>query len=461
MNAQEILASDLDFSKKIELFLIDDKDPDKIKTWIEQYQGDHEILLKPDKTIGEEDDKKTVKTAKLIANFQRKIVNTAAGLLLGNPPTLALNEDEDDPRFDELVDVWDNNNLDSNNKRIMRTNSVETKVAEVWFGVKKEDDPEVKIKMKIFATSNGNELFPHFDKEGDMDAFTRKYKKTIMHNDKPKEVESVTIWLPEKEINANNIAGTWIFENEEKNIYGKIPVIYYQQEIPDWFDVQSLINRIEVLISGHADTNDYFSSPLIKLKGKVDVMPDKNDRGKMLLIGGDKKSDGTIVWGDAEYLTWDKSPDSLKLELENLRMLIYSLTQTPDISFNNIKGIHGTISGVALKLMFLDSTLKRSDKLEIYGEGFDRRNNLLKTMLSVTAGKGNTGYDDLDVSVQFHSILPENETEIVNNLSTAVGGEPTMTQKTAVQNNPYVENPEDEFDELERTQGDSLNFNEE
>jgi len=41
--------------------------------------------------------------------------------------------------------------------------------------------------------------------------------------------------------------------------------------------------------------------------------------------------------------------------------------------------------------------------------------------------------------------LPKNDQEIVTNLSTATGGQPTMSQETAVKMNPYVEDPETEL----------------
>ena len=83
---------------------------------------------------------------------------------------------------------------------------------------------------------------------------------------------------------------------------------------------------------------------------------------------------------DAKYLSWDQSPESIKLEGGTLKDLIHYMTGTPDISFENLKQI-GPISGIALRLMFMDAHMHASDKEEIFGKGIQRRINFLKAAL--------------------------------------------------------------------------------
>jgi hypothetical protein len=52
-----------------------------------------------------------------------------------------------------------------------------------------------------------------------------------------------------------------------KNTIGKIPVIYYHQHLTEWHDVQPLIDRLEIIISNLADTNDYSGSPIVVAYG--------------------------------------------------------------------------------------------------------------------------------------------------------------------------------------------------
>ena len=77
-----------------------------------------------------------------------------------------------------------------------------------------------------------------------------------------------------------------------------------------------------------------------------------------------------------QYVSWQQAPEAVKLEIETLLKLIYTITQTPDISFDAVKGL-GAISGVALKLLFMDAHLKVQDKCEIFDDYLQRRVNVL------------------------------------------------------------------------------------
>ena len=83
--------------------------------------------------------------------------------------------------------------------------------------------------------------------------------------------------------------------------------------------------------------------------------------------------------GDAHYMTWDQAPNSVKLEIETLLRLIYTITQTPDISWESVKGLN--VSGVALRLMFMDAHLKVEDKMEVFGEYLQRRYSVVQAFL--------------------------------------------------------------------------------
>jgi SPP1 family phage portal protein len=236
--------------------------------------------------------------------------------------------------------------------------------------------------------------------------------------------------------------------NRYENPFGKIPVIYYEQEKAEWADVQSLIDRIETMISKNADTNDYFGSPAIVAKGELESAPEKDEVGKFFEIKP-TISEGRATFGDLTYLTWDMAPEAIKMEFEMLKDLIYSQTATPDLSFNNVKGT-SNLSGIALKFMFFDSILKAKSKQEVFGEGLDRRNNLIKAILAVADVAGNKGIEELDLTIEFSEALPENLAEIIEVLVQATGGEPVMSRETAVKVNPMVDDPEAEIAMLDK-----------
>jgi len=436
-----------DFAKLVTALSVDSQDRD-VETYRKEYNGEHDILDRPVKVVGTGRAKKNVPQAKEVIRYQKKIVQMAVAFLFGDPAKLILSNEGDkfQEAFDLLKDVWVGNKLDYFNRKLARKLFVETKVAELWYVVVDEDKAK-HIKVSLLSDENGDGIYPHFNENGDMDAFTRRYSITELDG---KDYEHVDIYMADKIIYAVK-RQEWITE-EKENLYGKIPVVYYEQAEPEWTGVQSEIDRSEMLISKFADTNDYFGAPTIKLKGKLVNPPEKGEVGRMLRFSPETGSDGKVSYGDATYLTWEHAPESIKLEFEILKDIIYSMTSTPDLSFNNVKGLTKT-SGEALKFLFMDSILKAMDKEEIFGEGLTRRVNLLKAILSVTSVKDKDSLQELDISVKFGKVLPQDVTETIKALSMARGGEPLMSEKSAVRQNPYVDNSEEEIENLEGERG--------
>lgn len=454
MNIEAIL--DLEFKKQIDLLCKVDSDK-KVDEWQKQYDGKHAILedTTRDKKVGDGSESKVVIAAKEAVPFQKKIVRMAVAFLLGAPVRFESSSDDGKPQnIDEIMRIWKDQKLNYFNKRLMRAVCIESDAAELWYVKNKDGEMEMtggkekEYKIILLCKANGNEIFPHFDDKGDMDAFTRKFTidEVVPGSAEPKKRECAEIYTAEKKYIGIK-KQVWEV-TEEPNLFGKIPVIYYKQDAPEWADVQTLIDRIEMLISRHADTNDYYSAPMLKLKGKVKAMPSKTEDGRVLHMAPVEDSTGKTEYGDAEYLTWSHSPESMKLEYENLKDLIYSMTSTPDVSFDNVKSI-GNTSGLALKLMFLDAMTKAQDKQEIYGEGFTRRINLLKTMIS-GSNMNAEGIDSAEIEIMFDNPLPENYVELIDSLSVARGGEAIMSKETAVKKNPLVDDADEEIKLLEK-----------
>lgn len=432
MDIQSILDKYGKDFKKILSILEDDPIKRDVSKWQDQYDGKHIILEKEDKLVGPKGEKKFVKAIKNVITLQKKVVSSAVSFLFGEPVKLILNS-EDKETFDLINNVWITNKLKYFNKKLARKVFVETKVAELWY-VKKLEGQEAKIKVVLLCKSNGDEIYAHFDDLGDMDAFLRKYS---LDNIDGKSEDHADIYLETKTIQGVNKQGGWETV-DVPNMFEKIPVIYYSQNEPEWKDVQTEIDRIEDLLSKFGDTNDYFGSPILKLKGEIENPPTKEEVGKILRFKGSINDKGDMVYsGDADYLTWEQAPESIKMEYDMLKDIIYGMTSTPDLSFNNVKGL-SSLSGIAIKLMFTDSILKAKDKEELFGECLTRRNNLLKAIVSTVSVKHKIKLEELDISLEFGSVLPTDLDEIIKSLSLARGGEPIMSEETAVRQNPLV-----------------------
>lgn len=423
-----------------------------------------DLTKRPNKKVASKPGQtKEVPVARLPLSFQKIIVNRAQAFLFTNPVAVKL-ETEDLTNKDavtllEMVKyILKKNKANSLNSEIARTLFSQTAVAEYWYPVEDETfwkkflkrtktdvqaGSKFRLRCMLFSPFAGDTLYPVFDQYNDMIAFGRGY--TIAQDGV--KTEYLDLFTPERIRRfKNDKEKGWIVESDQPNILKKIPVVYYSQDETEWSDVQHLIERLETLLSNFSDTNDYFAAPMVKVKGKVTGFAEKNDTGKVITI-----SDG----GDASYLTWEQAPDAIKLEIDTLQNFIFSLTQTPDISFKTVQGI-SNISGIALKLLFLDAYLKAVNKLEVFDEAMARRLSILKGYCTLFNKAIEKGVSDVDLEAEITPYIPESLKEVVDMLSSATGGRQIISQATAVGMTGLVENVDAELDKIKQEQTNDI-----
>ncbi|WP_440881144.1 phage portal protein [Tenacibaculum sp. C7A-26P2] len=405
--------------------------------------GNREDKIMKDGTIN--------RVSKVPIPFQRQIVKTASTFLLGSPVKLVDKEsnNEINEAFESISDLWHDLRLDSLLLDFCKTVKSETEATIVFFPVKKEDDSEPRIKARLLKNKNGK-VYPIFDAFGDMTAFAWEY---VVKEDN-KDVFYLYIWTDSDQYIYKKQSKDWLPEEgyPKANLFKKIPVVYLSQENPEWWEVQGLIDMFENSFSKFVDTNGYFSSPMYKAKGAVSSIPKKDSSGKMVKLDIIETDRGNIIEADLDVISWDRAPEALKLEFETGKGLIYGLSDTPDLSFDNVKGI-GNISGIALKLMFLGPILKAKESEGDYQVVISRIINLLKVGLSkIIKPKLEGSLKELRIDIKFTSILPENLKETIEILSQATGGKPILSQETASAHNPMVENSKEEIELMRNEQ---------
>ena len=430
----------MEITKETIDLLLDSKRSIPIKENLSQYNPDgHKIKDKtsrPDKTVTTDKGTRSVSVSRLALPFQKIIVDRAAAFLIGEGIELLASPDTDQEMLlmDMISRTWHDTKADYKTRQLARIWMSEQEVAELWYFDEKNIwkdlgfEGKTRFRMQTLAASLGDSLYPYFDEYGKMKAFGRGYEL-----DKKEYMEIYT--ESEKVTYLND--GDWIEQDRKPNLLKKIPVVYYYRDTTEWQDVQDLIERFELMISNFADSNDYFASPMVKIKGNVTGFAEKGEQGKLITMEEN---------ADASYLTWDQAPAAIQLEKDTLQELIFAMTQTPDISFKQMKGL-GNISGVALELMFLDAKLKTFKHQEEFGEGIQRRINLIrKAMTLINTSVEQAG--NLHIEPKFNFYMPNNEQELVNMLTTASGGRAIMSRKTAVGLNPFVLDPEKEMEAI-------------
>lgn len=472
----EILSND-DFSRIVSDLCVDtieDRDP---KEYLEEYNGERrrrktsvgfrepkkvavysDTEFETDPNTGEEKPKrledKTVPVAKIVTNIPKKIVRTAAAFLFGGDMIVSADNMDDDSLQDFKQVFVRKLKMKSVFMRFARIVLSETKGAIVFYpvtksnikGTDKDGNPilkkEVVLKAKILSTPKDdnvtNEFYPHFD-DDDMDGFIHKY--TAMVNGR--SCECVKIYTDNEIITGIN-DGQWVI-TKDKNLFGKIPVVYAEVDQPDWEDIAVLMDAYEMRLSRMSDTNDYFGDPMLKTYGQTNL-PSKETVGKELNFSMEVDPDtGTAYHGDAEYLSWQQSIDSQKEEIANERHEIFSGASCPDLSFDNLIGI-GDLSGVAREFMTIDAKIKATEQMEIFGPVVQRCVAIVQAGMARISHIKNAGAIEGNYfEVKFGSILPKNLTEILQNLAIANGNKPINSQETITAESPYTKNAKQEI----------------
>lgn len=375
--------------------------------------------------------------------LQKLIVSSSVTFALGNPVAYhATARDEKEERvYQALKEILRENKSTSHDRKMARQLFAFAEVAELWYPVA-SDAPEryglktkFKLRCQILSPSRGDQLSPYFDEYGDMVAFTRLYTREDEDGEKHQYADSYTAHWQYRWIDSAVAEGFPI-----ANTLGKIPIIYMSQEAHESAEVDHLIDRLELLLSNFSDTNDYHASPKIFVTGELRGFSRRGEAGG--IIEGDTDS-------RAEYLSWSSAPEAVKLEIETLLKMIYSLSQTPDLSFESLKGL-GAISGVALKLLFMDAQSKVQDKREILDEFFARRVSLLKAYIGQMELSLSASAQALAVEPEITPYIITSDSDELNYWLLASGNKPLISHEEAVQKAGLSQDPEGTLERLRR-----------
>lgn len=125
---------------------------------------------------------------------------------------------------------------------------------------------------------------------------------------------------------------------------------------------------------------------------------------------------------DVAYLTWDQASDPVKVEFENHFNQAYALTNTPRISFDQLRGSDNALSGVSFRYVFMGAHMA----IENHGEDIDpfmqRRVNFLISALGSINTNFEKASETIDVDVDLVPYMIDNLDDKVKTAVPAVGG---------------------------------------
>lgn len=353
---------------------------------------------------------KKVEPNRIALPLEQDIVNIQTAFTVGMEPKMDCDpEDSEKGLFEALKQVLKKNKIKYQNRKIVRSWLSELECAEYWY-VTKDDGfwaklkakvanlfgksvPQFKLRSVLWSPFRGDKLYPFFDDSGDMVAFSREYKKKDLDDHEITCFMTITQNVVHKWESSTG----WKEEAPFKHGFKKLPVLYCYRPEAYCNKIRTIRVRLEKLLSSYADCIDYHFFPILKLFGDVEKMSGEF-RNRVVQLTGEG--------ADAAYLTWNQASDPVKVEFENHFNQAYALTNTPRISFENLKGSGNALSGVSFRYVFMGAHMAVENHSEEIGPFMQRRVNFLVSAL----GSINTNFEkpaetiDIDVEIQPYMI---------------------------------------------------------
>lgn len=363
--------------------------------------------------------------------IEQDIVNIHTAFTVGIEPTLDCQTEGEKEKsvFEAVKQIFKKNKLKFQNRKIVRSWLSEQEVAEYWYAVKDdgfwamlkrkiagifgEKVPEYRMKSQIWSPFRGDMLYPFFDDKGDMVAFSREYKKKDLDGNE----HTVFMTITDKMVYQWELDKTWT-ENTERSFphnMPKLPVIYSQRSESLCSKIKPQRERLEKTLSGYADCLDNHYFPMLMLFG--DINPE--------LMSGDARNRMMQLTGDganAQYLTWNQASDPIKVEIETYFNEIYALTNTPRISFDQLKGTGNALSGTAFKYVFMSAHMAVQNHAEELGPFFQRRVNFLVSAIGALNASLEEASKTVDIETEIVPFMIDDENAKVQTAAAAVSG---------------------------------------
>lgn len=404
----------------------------------------HDVMdetIRKKKEVSTDTGTKFEEVARIALAFQKLIINHAVSFCFGNEVNqdCIINNDTDRQAFEAYKNVLKDNKSKSLNRKIARALFTFSEVAEYWYTVETEKgegigvDKNKKIRVSLL-TPDKNKLYPYFDETGKMIAFSREYQ--VIENDE--KVSYFETWTDE-DYTLMDLEGNIKDNGYKVHGLGKIPIVFLSQDDRETADIDKLVDRLETTLSNFADNIDYHSAPITVVNGPIRSFLKKGEQGGILEVDTEVKP---------YYLEWSQAPEATRTEVETLTSLIYTLTQTPDISFDNMKNI-GSVAEMTLRLMFMDAHLKVQDKCEIFDDSLQRRASIIKNYLcTLLDGEIATAAKKMAISQEIVPYMYGDTASEINNLLSANGNKPLISHKQSVIKAALTPDPAADYEQI-------------
>lgn len=392
------------------------------------FSGAHDIYRKAPR-------ENTEVNNQLVSNYCSYITSMSTGFFIGQPVTYRATS-EDEHELDPLLEIFKYNDEAAHNLELAEEASITGEAIEILY-----IDDDAKIR---FATVPSEEMLLICDAtlEANILFAVRRYRVYSLNQISYDEFVDVYDAREIKHYTYNG--GALRFISAEKHYFGDVPVIEFannKQRRGDFEDVITLVDAYNLAQSLTMDDLADFTDAFLILKGLGGTTPEdarRLRRNKIIVL-----DDG----GGAEWLIKNLNDTYVENVKSRIQRDIHKFSAIPDMSDENFAG---NASGVAIsyKLIGLQQICAR--KQREFKKALQRRIELIAGILRL---KNQGDIDFRDIDIQFTSNIPQNLVETAQVITQLDG---IVSHKTLLGLLPFVADPREELEELDKREQDDL-----
>ena len=428
---------------------------------VESYEASNHKVLKD--TLSLKDKENGEKSCRISIGLEKLLVSRVNQFTFAIPVKREYNTPLNETQtsiINAIEKIYENAHIDSMNYKRGKAYYAACEMFTIWFTVKRENTIygfpcRYKLKCKTYSPMDGVRLYPIIDELDDMIAMSFEYDKKVS------DVKTITIfetftadrhfiWKKDNQDNTweettAQVMDDGTVESGEEIIINKIPGVYLSRPMPVYGGLGNIRHELEYNVSRTGNVIAYNAAPIVKVKGGI--------KGK------EKKGESNRIWrvesdGDISYVSWNQSQEAVNNQTNTLLKLYWMLSQMPDISFDNMKGL-GNIGYDARQTMLTDARMKINEEAGPWKECFEREFNVIKAFLKQMNSAWAKEIDNITCKHTITPYVPQDESYNINLRMKANGGQPVESQLESIVKLGQSNNPRATLEEIRKDQAAS------
>lgn len=392
------------------------------------YKAKHDIL---NRTF----DDPSKSNNKLVNDYPGYIVDTIQGYFIGIPAQYSA---EKDKKFlADLQDVFDSNNETDHNAELAKYMGIYGEAFEL-----------------LYINENSEIRFVRLKNEETLVVFDSSFQKSVQlalryypiyDTNLKKQVTKVELYYADRVDYYTQDGDSYSLERSVPHYFGKVPVIYYNNNdecMGDFEKVITLIDDYDKRLSDNSNELEYFRNSYLKIKNMSGTTQEdivKIKQTGAFMVEGD---------GDVGFVEKNINDGYTEHHMERLDNNIHKFSKVPNLSDEQFAG---NLSGVAIKYKLWPIEQIASCKERKFRTGLRRRIKLITEIFGIQGKK----YDWKDIKIAFKRNIPSNLLEL-SQIATNVKG--IVSDETLLSILPFVETPSVELEKIKAEQEDGLNY---